>query len=91
MSRFGNEWEKGTRVAYFKCTTNGPEANWETEMRHVGHNLREYWVVLDPFSERLMWFDDDRVGTVEARRAFCNIVGLALCDADIVRWPDANG
>ena len=90
MTTFGKDWDDGTRVAYFKCTTNGPESNWETEMRLVGHDLRSYWVVLDPFANRLMWFDNDRSGGVEARRAFCNIVGLAICDADKVRWTDVN-
>ena len=91
MSIFGKDWECGMRAAYFKCTTNGPESSWETEIRLVSSDSRKYWVVLDPFANRLMWFDKDRIGEVEARRAFCNIVGLALCDADIVRWPDANG
>ena len=88
MSIFGKEWDDGEKVAVFKCTTSGPEGAWEVEMRHVVSDGREYWVVHDPFSGRLMWFDHDRPGNMEARRAFKNLVELALCDADKVGWPN---
>lgn len=81
---FGKDWDDGVRIAHFKCITNGPEANWEAEIRFVRIYSKEYWVVLDPMADRLMWFDNDRAGNAEAMRAFCNIVGLALCDADMI-------
>ena len=83
MSMFGKDWENGVSIAKFKCTTNGPEGMWDTEMRIVKLEAgKRYFVVYDPFANRLMWFDGDRLGNIEARVAFRNIVELAMCDAD---------
>lgn len=91
MSMFGEVWDNGDDIAKFECTTNGPEGSWDVVMRRCVDSTKSYRVVYDPFGNRLMWFDDDRVGCVESSRAFKDLVGIAMCDADIVRLPNANG
>ena len=93
MSMFGKEWDEGCVIARFRCETNGPEGWWEVEMKSVKKGECEYYtVVYDPFANRLMWFDDDKnVSSFEAKMAFLNLVQLAMCDADVVRYAHANG
>ena len=78
---FGKYWDEGERLAFFEAQTNGPEGRWEVELKRVVENGRPSFVVYDPFAQRLMWFNADRVGIFEARRAYANLVELALCDA----------
>ena len=86
MSRFGREWDEGTRIAYFGCETLGPEGRWTIEMRTVKSGGDFYTVVYDPFADRLMWFDADRKETdFEARMVFRSLVEIALCDTCSVR------
>ena len=78
---FGKDWDEGERLAFFEAQTNGPEGRWEVELKRVVEHERPSFVVYDPFAQRLMWFNADRVGIFEARRAYANLVELALCDA----------
>jgi len=79
---FGSTWENGSKIAVFNAITNGPESSWTVEMRACIENGKRFNVVYDPFAERLMWFDNDRVGLFEARRAFNSLVELAMFDAE---------
>lgn len=78
---FGETWKKGIELARFKCYTNGPEEKWEVVMKRCRDNGRYYRVVLDPFGNRLMWFDDNKSGCISASRAFEHLVGIAMLDA----------
>ena len=78
---FGNDWKNGERLAYFETRTNGPGGRWGVELKRVVEHGIPSFVVYDPFAQRLMWFNADRVGIFEARRAYANLVELALCDA----------
>lgn len=75
-------WQGGYTIAHFECNTNGPERYWAADMRVCEDGGKKYVVINEPFSERLMWFDADKAGMVEARNAFMHIVGIAMCDAD---------
>lgn len=75
-------WQDGYTIAHFECNTNGPERYWVADMRVCEDDGRKYAVINEPFSDRLMWFNADEAGMVEARNAFTHIVGIAMCDAD---------
>ena len=75
-------WQGGYTIAHFECNTNGPERYWAADMRVCKDDGKEYVVINEPFSERLMWFNADETGMVEARHAYSSIVGLALCDTN---------
>lgn len=83
MKTGDKDWDNGHALAHLEVRTEGPERYWELEMRSCEQDGVKYIVVLDPFGERLMWFDADKPGMVEAQMAFTHLVGVAMCDVAI--------
>ena len=81
MSIFGDEWDDGEEIAKFKGATCGPEESWEVVMKRCLCADVPYRVVKCPDSGRLMWFEDDRTGRIEANRVFCDFVEISMCDS----------
>lgn len=86
------EWNKGIVMARVVVITSGPGGKYEIEMRSCtckdGMD-RGAIVVYNPFEDRLMWFRGDHLGELEARSAFMNLLGVALCDVDAVEGADS--
>lgn len=82
MSIFGDEWDDGEVIAKFKCATCGPKEFREVVMKRcLSADVVPYRVVQCPESGRLMWFEDDRTGRIEADRVFCSLVEICMCDS----------
>ena len=49
--------------------------------RTIKSAAKKYRYVQCPDSGRLMWFEDDRTGRIEANRVFCDFVEISMCDS----------